>query len=82
MDRRDAVDVLQRLHDAGHGADADEVYAWALGNGWKARGAERLRELAAKIAAGMRPRRGMPSALRDDIVDSWRAAAASGLDDA
>lgn len=72
MDKRDAIDVLQRLHDAGHRFDADAVFAWSLANGWNDRGAGRLREFAHRIAAGERPRKGMRSALRVDIVQQWR----------
>jgi hypothetical protein len=76
LDKRDAVDVLMRLRDAGHDYDPEALYAWALAHGWNPRGAERLRELASKAAAGTRLRRGMPSALREDIVQVWRDVAA------
>jgi hypothetical protein len=76
MDKRDAIDVLQRLHDAGHRLDPDAIYVWALANGWNAHGSERLQLLATQVGAGKRPRMGMPSALRPDIVAVWREAAA------
>lgn len=79
MDKRDAVDVLMRLHDAGHRYEPEALYAWALAHGWNPRGAERLREPSTKAAAGKRLRRGMPSALRADIVQVWRAAAQTPL---
>ncbi|MDP3713796.1 MAG: hypothetical protein Q8R60_15075 [Mycobacteriales bacterium] len=74
MDRRDAVNVLLTLHDAGHQAEPDELYAWALANGWPAGGATRLKEFAVQIAGGHRPRvdRG---ALRPDILEVWRREA-------
>lgn len=78
MDKRDAIDVLQRLHDGGHHVDPEAIYAWSLENGWNARGAERLREFSARISQGMRPRKGMSSALRSDILTVWRDAAADG----
>ena len=62
MDKRDAIDVLQRLHDSGHRLDPPQVYGWALKHGWNARGAERLRAYAERIGEGKRPRTGMPSA--------------------
>jgi hypothetical protein len=75
MDHRDAVAVLQTLHDGGHRFAASDVEAWALANGWSPRGARRLGELATAISSGKRPRLSGPSPLRSDILDIWRAAA-------
>lgn len=52
LDHRDAVAVLKLLHTGGYALPHDAVYEWALVHGWPARGAERLREMAAKIDAG------------------------------
>lgn len=76
MDRRDAVNVLQTLHDGGHHLDPANIYAWALANGWPAAGAQRLKELASDIAGGKRPRPGIPGGLRPDILQLWRRDAA------
>lgn len=76
MDRRDAVNVLLTLHDGGHRFEPDELYAWALANGWPARGADRLKEFAMQINRGSRPRADR-SALRPDILQVWRAEAGS-----
>jgi len=76
LDRRDAIMVLQKLHDGGHRLDPDEVYAWSLAHGWPARGALRLKEIASRIAAGSRPHPPSPSALRPDILSVWRAQVA------
>lgn len=75
LDRRDAVAVLQTLKDDGYRLPPDPVYAWAIVNGWPARGAERLRSLAADFEAGKRPglKGGYP--FRSDILDAWRREA-------
>jgi hypothetical protein len=52
LDHRDAVAVLRTLKDGGYRLSPDLIYSWAIGNEWSARGAERLRELAAKFEAG------------------------------
>ncbi len=75
MDKRDAIDVLMRLHDAGHRYDPEALYTWSLANGWNASGAERLRDFATRINSGKRLRLGMPGALRSDIVQVWRERA-------
>lgn len=74
-DHRDAVAVLLTLHDGGHALPADQVYEWALVNGWPSRGADRLTELAGKIATGTRPRLKGPWPLRDGILETWRSEA-------
>lgn len=76
LDRRDAITVLQTLHDGRHRLDPEELYAWALAHSWTASGAQRLQELAEKISAGGRPRPPSPSALRPDILEHWRSEAA------
>jgi hypothetical protein len=79
MDHRDAVTVLQLLHDGDHRLDPPSIYAWALAHGWPARGAQRLQKLAAAIAGGKRPRPGVEPALRSDILQVWRDDAESVL---
>jgi hypothetical protein len=74
LDRRDAVNVLRTLHEGGYRLVPDELYAWALAHGWPATGAMRLKDLAAQIASGGRPR-AERGALRADILDVWRADA-------
>jgi hypothetical protein len=76
MDRRDAVTALQLMHDSGYHLDADAIYAWALAHGWRATGAQRLRDYATAIDQGKRPRAGMPSALGMGTLERWRALAA------
>lgn len=75
MDKRDAIAVMLTLHDAGYRLQAEPIYAWALGNGWPARGAERLKQLVEKINSGTRPRLQGAYPLRDDILTQWRAGA-------
>jgi len=75
LDHRDAVAVLRTLHKGGYRLPADDVYAWALANGWPARGAERLRDMASKIDAGRTVQLKGPSPLRPGILKMWRAEA-------
>jgi len=81
LDHRDAVAVLRELHRGGYSLPADGVYSWVLANGWPARGAERLREMATKIDAGRTVQLKGSSPLRADVLDRWRAAAAGIEDD-
>ena len=76
MDRRDAIAVLQTLDDGRYPLVAEDIYAWALANGWSASGADRLKELAARISAGHRPRLNGPNPFRRDILDVWKVEAA------
>lgn len=73
MDKRDAINVLTVLHKASYALPPNAVYAWALGNGWPGRGAERLREMVAKIGRGVKMRSGGES-LRPDVLDRWRGS--------
>jgi hypothetical protein len=75
LDRRDAVAVLRVLHKGGYSLPCDQVYAWALGNGWPGRGAERLREMAEKIDAGRIMQLKGPWPFRDDILGKWKSEA-------
>lgn len=75
LDRRDAIAVLEALYDGGYQLVADQIYEWAIINGWPERGADRLRELAEKISKGARPRLNGPWPLRSDILDTWRSQA-------
>ncbi len=70
-----AVAVLLTLHDGGHGVSPRDARAWAMANGWSARAAEQLADLAEQIAAGRRLRT-RRSGLRSDILDTWRQRAA------
>lgn len=74
-DHRDAVAVLRTLHKAHYALPAEEVYAWALSAGWPARGALRLRDMAAKIDAGRTVQMKGASPLRSDMLSLWRAEA-------
>jgi hypothetical protein len=76
-DRDSAIVVLQRLHHAGYGFDVDELYAWALANGFGHRESGRLREYAQKVKRGHRFRLQQPSILREDIVALWETEAES-----
>jgi len=75
LDHRDAVAVLRTLHQGGYRLPADDVYAWALANGWPARGADRLREMAGKIDAGRQVQLKGQWPFASDILEVWRAEA-------
>ncbi len=74
-DKRDAVAVLRLLHRGGYRLPHRDVHAWALANGWPARGAERLREMAEKIDAGRAVQMRGDSPLRPDALARWQAEA-------
>jgi hypothetical protein len=75
MDKRDAVWILKILHKGGHRLNPDDIYAWALANGWPSRGAARLKEYAERIGAGRTVQAGMPNPFRPDMLERWRAEA-------
>jgi hypothetical protein len=75
LDHRDAVAVLRTLKKARYALPASDVYAWSLANGWPARGAERLRNLASDFEAGKHPQMKGEYPFRADILDTWRAKA-------
>ena len=69
-DKDIAVTILRELRKQGHRLDPDDIYSWALAQGWNDRGAERLRQLIVDMNAGKRPRAsGNP--LRPDIYSTW-----------
>ena len=57
-DKASAVDLLKALHHGGEILDRDAVRAWAAGHGWEPRHAQRLGELAEKVANGVAVRGG------------------------
>jgi hypothetical protein len=75
LDHRDAVAVLRTLHKGGYQLSSDDVYTWALVNGWPSQGAERLRDMAYKIDAGRTVQMKGPWPFRDNILAMWRAEA-------
>ncbi|WP_146245633.1 hypothetical protein [Curtobacterium sp. MCLR17_055] len=74
-DRRDAVAVLRTLHKGGYPLSAADVYAWSLAHGWPARGADRLREMTEKIAAGRTVQLKGTWPFKADILQRWEAEA-------
>lgn len=67
---------LAILRNAGYALDPEALHTHAIGNGWRASNAERLREVAKRINEG-RVIQGLRSApLRDDVLDHWRERAA------
>jgi hypothetical protein len=69
---------LTILRNAGYALDPSALHTHAIGHGWRASNAEKLREVATRINEG-RVIQGMKSApLRDDVLDYWRERAAVG----
>ena len=69
---------LNILRQAGYALDPSALHTHAIGHGWRASNAERLREVATRINEG-RVIQGMKSApLGDDVLDYWREPASVG----
>ena len=69
---------LAILRDAGYALDPRALHTHAIGHGWRASNAEKLREVATRINEGQIIQ-GMKSApLRDDVLAYWRERAAVG----
>lgn len=75
-DKADAVAFFRILVDNRLPIEADGLYAHALAEGWPERGAARLRDMAARVASGGRPRGWNLTRWRPEVVDRWRQAAA------
>jgi hypothetical protein len=71
-DRAAAVDLFRLLFRDGERWDPDAVRAWALRNGWTARGADDLREVAEGVLQGRRLQGGNPMSWRPDIIEYFR----------
>lgn len=69
-----AVAALLTLKKHGHRLDTDEIYTWALAEGWRGPRAEELRAHIVQINSGSRPRVG-GNVLRKDIYTTWKAEA-------
>lgn len=61
-----AVLTLHLLHQHGHALDPDELYRWAIANGWPDEGAENLRKLIREVLDGRRHRVRTRAPLKDD----------------
>lgn len=72
MDQADAKTWFRVLKQAGLATDPDALYAQALADGWPSRGAERLREMATKVAAGSSLRGWNDQRWANDVVARWR----------
>ncbi len=70
-----AIATLTELRKRGHGLVADDIYAWALREGWHGPTAEVLRALVVEISGGKRKRiHHYP--FRPDVYDIWTREAA------
>lgn len=68
MDHADAISWFRTLAKAGYPIDPEALHAYALLDGWPGGGADRLKELATKVAAG--------KALQGWNTDRWGGKAA------
>lgn len=73
LDQADARTWFRVLKKAGLPIDPDALYAQALADGWPSRGAERLREMATKVAAGKSLKGWSDQRWASDVVARWRA---------
>lgn len=75
-DRGCAVELLDRLHEAGERFDPSALRAWAVGHFWSPAGADELRKIAQAILVGGRIRgRRTRRWWNDDIVEQLRKEA-------
>jgi hypothetical protein len=75
-DRDYAIQVLQALVRARRSVNPDELYEWALANGWTGKGADRLQVLAGEVLIGKRHRiHGSSPSLGRDAIRWWEEKA-------
>ena len=75
LDRQAAIDLFQRLKEAGEPFNPSEVRAWLVSQGgWSPQDADQVKSIAESILAGKRLRGG-GRFWRDDIVEQWRSRA-------
>jgi hypothetical protein len=70
-DRAAAIHAFRILKHGGHTWEPANIKAWAMANGWSARHADSLAEIAEGVKAGKAYRAGANS-WRDDILAQWR----------
>jgi len=72
-DRQAAIDLFQRLRDAGEQFNPLEVRAWLVSQGgWSPQDADQVKSIAERVLAG-KPVRGGGRFWADDIVEQWRS---------
>lgn len=76
-DEADAKTWFRVLKRAGLPIDPDAMYAYALVDGWPTLGAERLREMATKVANGKSLQGWNEERWMPHVVDGWRSEAAA-----
>ena len=75
-DRDYAIQVLRAVIGARRRVNPDELYEWALANGWTGKGADRLQVLAREVLAGKRHRiHGSSPSLGRDAIRWWEEKA-------
>jgi hypothetical protein len=75
-DRGYAIDVLRALIQGRRQVNPDDVYAFAIQNGWRADGARDLRDLVSGVAAGKRYRDGGMLRSGSELLRYWEDKAA------
>lgn len=72
-DRQAAIDLFQRLREAGEQFNPLEVRAWLVSQGgWSPQDADQVKSIAERVLAG-EPVRGGGRFWADDIVEQWRS---------
>jgi len=72
-DRKAAIDLFQRLKQAGEKFNPSEVRAWLVSQGrWSPQDADQVKSIAERVLAGRRLR-GSGRVWADNIVEQWRA---------
>jgi len=74
-DKARAVETFRVLRRGGHRWVPEEIQAWALGHGWRNRGAEDLRKYAAGVLEG-KTFRTAGFGLNPSVLEAWRQQAA------
>jgi hypothetical protein len=76
-DRDEAVHTFRALAKGGEAFDPTAVRAWAVQNGWSARGADELQQVAQDVRDGKRLRTHEGPPPRSGMLDYWRQQAVS-----
>lgn len=80
LDRARVVGVFRVLKEGRHAWAPDEVYVWAVANGWKTEHAGDLRDVSDRIAAGRNVHVRDRAVVSESYLDLWRTRAAEEAD--
>jgi hypothetical protein len=78
-DRGSAIETVQALHAGRRKLSPDDAHAWAAQHGWRPDGANELRDIVARVAAGRRfQHRGGSLRPASELLAMWEREAAEG----